>query len=210
MFSRKRWPVSLPVAIGAWGLAVVAGALTLGAHAGRPGDAGNPADRWPAESRIRFDATRPNLLIFLHPRCPCSRASLAELARVMARCGHRLTARAVLLQPSGATDGWADSDIVRDAAAIPGVLAFRDGDGDEARRFGAATSGHLMLHDAAGRLHHSGGITPARGHEGDSLGRDAVIDLIEAADGAEGRQCSPVFGCPLATPRTAPGRKDTR
>ncbi len=82
-------------------------------------------------------------------------------------------------------------------------------DGDEARRFGAATSGHVMLYDAAGRLHFSGGITPARGHEGDSLGRDAVIDLIEAYRSA-GRRCSPVFGCPLATPRTAPGPEDTR
>ena len=136
-------------------------------------------------------------------------ASLAELAHVMARCHDRLTARAVLLQPSGAPDGWADSEIVRDAAAIPGVLAFRDEDGDEARRFGAATSGHVMLYDAAGRLHFNGGITPARGHEGDSLGRDALIDLIEAY-GSAGARCSPVFGCPLATPRTAPGPKDTR
>ena len=209
MISLKKSPVSLSVAIGAWGLAVAAGVLTLGAHAGRPGDAGIPTDRWPKESRIRFDATRPNLLIFLHPRCPCSRASLAELARIVARGRDRLTARAVLLEPSGAPEGWADSDIAREAAAIPGVLTFRDEGGDEARRFGAATSGHVMLYDAAGRLQFSGGITPARGHEGDSLGRDAVIDLIDT-DASTSRPCSPVFGCPLATPRTNPGSRASR
>ena len=210
MISRKKSPASLSLAIGAWGLAVVAGVLTLGAHAGRPGDAGSPTDRWPKESRIRFDATRPNLLIFLHPRCPCSRASLAELARVMARGRDRLTARAVLLEPSGVPDGWADSDIARDAAAIPGVLAFRDEGGDEARRFGAATSGHVMLYDAAGRLHFSGGITPARGHEGDSLGRDAVIDLIEAHGVGGTASAAPCSAARSRRPVRLPDRRDAR
>lgn len=127
----------------------------------------------------------------------------------MTRCHDRLAARAVLLQPTGASAAWTDSNIARDAAAIPGVLVFRDVDGGEARRFGAATSGHVMLYNVSGRLLFSGGITPARGHEGDSLGRDAVTQLIEA-QGSAGRGCSPVFGCPLATPVTASGPKDTR
>ena len=181
MYSRKKSPASISIAIGAWGLAVVAGVLTLGAHAGRPGDAGSPG-RSLAEGEpdpVRRDPAEP-------PDLPAP--PLPVLAGQPRRAGPRHDAMAAIgsrpgrssCEPSGAPDGWADSDIARDAAAIPGVLTFRDEDGDEARRFGAATSGHVMLYDAAGRLHFSGGITPARGHEGDSLGRDAVIDLIEA------------------------------
>jgi hypothetical protein len=75
-----------------------------------------------------------------------------------------------------------------------------DGGGVEARRFRVATSGHVLLYDVRGLLIFSGGITAARGHRGDSYGRAAVHDRILNPEGT--RSGSPVFGCPLAAPRS--------
>src|SRR5579871_6313093 len=92
----------------AWGAVVVLALLYLEAYAARPGDSGAPPAVWPPESRIQRDGQRPTVLIFLHPRCPCSRASLAELVHVVERCGSRAPVHAVLLA-SEAFDRWGQS-----------------------------------------------------------------------------------------------------
>ena len=70
-----------------------------------------------------------------------------------------------------------------------------DFDSAEAKRFSATTSGHAMLFDRGGRLRFSGGITDARGHEGDNDGRDAVVSIINGGDRMPA--ATPVFGCSL-------------
>ena len=77
------WLASL--CFGGWLLA--SGIVVLEVHASRPGDAGTPSPRWPEGSPIPRVGSRPTLLIFLHPCCPCSRASVAELAHIMSRAG---------------------------------------------------------------------------------------------------------------------------
>jgi hypothetical protein len=150
---------------------------------------------------MRPDGRRPTLLIFLHPRCPCSRASLAELASVVDGCGGRAAARAILFAPR-------EARIPRDLRAAladrPELDVRLDPDGEEARRFGVATSGHVLLYDRGGALIYSGGITPGRGERGDNRGRAALLGLIMGEKGED--PGIPVFGCPLATPtpRTAP------
>ena len=68
-------------------------------------------------------------------------------------------------------------------------------DGVESGRFGAATSGQVLLYDPKGQLMFAGGLTPDRGHLGDSPGRQRILSLVKtgAADAKE----SLVFGCPL-------------
>jgi len=75
---------------------------------------------------------------------------------------------------------------------------MRDDDGVEAARFGAATSGQVILYDRDGRLLFSGGITASRGHAGDNDGRDAIVSLLGGGRGT--RHSSPVFGCSLLEP----------
>ena len=70
-----------------------------------------------------------------------------------------------------------------------------DLDGVEAQRFGAATSGQAFLYNQAGALLFKGGITASRGHSGDNLGRDAVVDLVTS--GVASVSAAPVFGCSL-------------
>ena len=192
--------------LGTWGLVVGAGMLALGGYP-RPGRAMPVRRRSDGRrgARSRRDARVPTLLIFLHPRCPCSRASLAELATLASRLGDRVSVRAVLLQLDRARGPGNGPDIEADLADVPRLTIWRDPGGEEARRFGISTSGHVLLYDRGGRLIFSGGITPARGHRGDNRGREAVLAAILGPAGESTE--SPVFGCPLATPRPIPSRE---
>jgi hypothetical protein len=163
-----------------------------------PGDPATAPDRWPAASQLERSPDRATLVMMARPHCPCTRASVHELARLMARVQGRLTAHVLLVRPADEPDGEERSDLWRAAAGIPGVDVVRDDDGAETGRFGALTSGQVVLYDASGRLLFAGGITPARGHEGDNAGRDAVVALVTGADDAP--RATPVYGCALTTP----------
>jgi hypothetical protein len=64
-------------------------------------------------------------------------------------------------------------------------------DGRESARVGVAV--HALLYDARGRLAFSGGITSARGYEGDNAGRHAIEALL--VDGTSTIARTSVFGC---------------
>jgi hypothetical protein len=178
-----------------WLLLVSAGLSVLWGYESAPGVAAKPPLRWPADSKIQPAQASPTLIMLAHPHCPCTRASLGELALLMARSQGRLTAYVLFLKPPGFSEDWEKTDLWQNAASIPGVKAIVDEGGAEARRFHAATSGQTILYDAEGRLLFSGGITASRGHSGDNAGRSAIMSLVnrEAAERAE----TFVFGCPL-------------
>jgi hypothetical protein len=90
---------------------------------------------------------------------------------------------------------WADSDLWRIATGIPGVKAVRDESGRETKIFHAAVSGETFLYDPNGKLRFHGGITGARGHEGDNAGLSAIEDIVNTGSSAVGG--TPVFGCSL-------------
>lgn len=189
---------ALLLATSAWVIAVGAGFKTLLDYASAPGSAANPVIDWPAQTRVPFDPARANLVMFAHPHCPCTRASIDSLTRIMMRCQGAIAAHVVYCRPAGFSEGWEQTDLWHSAAAIPGVHVLADEQGQEAQRFGAMTSGQVLLYSPRGVLVFSGGITIARGHMGDNAGQDAVIALVTGR-GADRIPC-PVYGCPLHTP----------
>lgn len=179
-----------------WVLVVGAGTFFLWGYESAPGVKSGPApSAFPAESGIPRDGTRPTLLMFAHPHCPCTRASLAELSRLMTVARGRAAAHVLFIRPKGAGVEWVESDLWASAASIPGVRVVADEGGREAARFGAGTSGLTLLYGADGRLLFSGGVTAARGHEGDNAGRDALAGLLTGEKGEAAE--TPVFGCQL-------------
>jgi hypothetical protein len=133
--------------------------------------------------------------MFVHPRCSCSRASLVELDRLLGRVRGLAAPTVVFVKPHGAPADFDDGALRAQAARLPGVTLADDGDGVEARRFGAATSGATLLYGRDGALVFDGGLTQVRGHEGDSFGEERIVALLTT--GRADRADSPVFGCPL-------------
>lgn len=178
-----------------WLAVVTTGLILLWQYQSTPGAVGAHAQAWPIDSGLRRAPAPATLVMAVHPRCVCSRASIGELARLMTRVQGRLSARVICIRPPGFPAGWEQTDLWHSAAAIPGVTVIADADGREARRFNLLTSGETLLFDRAGRLIFSGGITAARGHAGDNAGRATVVSLV-TRDSAEPQQ-SLVFDCPL-------------
>jgi hypothetical protein len=180
-----------------WCATVGSGLFGLTIYSTAPGEPDVAGADWPAGSGIPFDCRRPNLLVFLHPRCPCSRATLAELERAIASTEQRAAVNIVVLQLEQMPEKWGQTGIWRAGDAIPGAKILTDRRGDLARRFGAATSGQVLLYDNSGRLVFHGGITASRGHEGDNAGRAALVRAINGAGNAD--TWAPVFGCKLSS-----------
>jgi hypothetical protein len=182
-----------------WLAAVVGGLAALDAYKSRPGTAGHAPGLFADRSLGAHSGGKPRLMMFLHPKCPCSRASLSELAQIVSRKSGKIALEVVFVRPEGTGADWSNTSLREQAGAIPGAHLVDD-DGTLAHRLGAETSGYVVLYDAAGKLLFSGGITRSRGHEGDSLGRHAICALLDGdADAAVGSK-TPVFGCPLFAP----------
>jgi hypothetical protein len=153
------------------------------------------SDRWPAAVNITRDATRPTMVLFLHPRCPCSRATLAEVDRLLAGREDQFSLHIVFVRPPGTGESWEKSSLYETALKFRGAVVTSDIDGVEAARFGATTSGEALLYAADGSLLFHGGVTPSRGHEGDNSGRAALASLIST--GRANCKETAVFGCSL-------------
>lgn len=178
-----------------WLVAVSGGLWILWGYENTPGVSAKPPMLWPADSRIERSQQRATLIMMVHPHCPCTRATMSELAEIMAHAQGRLNAYVLFLKPAGFSDDWEKTDLWQSAASIPGVSVMIDDDGVEARRFNSSTSGQAMLYDAKGHLLFSGGITGSRGHSGDNAGQSAIVSFVNA--GAADRTETFVFGCPL-------------
>ena len=193
---RRQWVL---VAIGIlWLCAVATGLRILLDYKTTPGVAAAAPGRWPADTPIRRDRGRATLIILAHPHCPCTQASIGELALLMAQVQGRVSAYVLFFKPTGYSEEWEKSDLWRSAAAIPGVTVLGDDGGIEAVRFHAPISGQTLLYDAEGRLLFSGGITASRGHAGDNAGRSAIVSLLTT--GVAERIETPIFGCSLHDP----------
>jgi hypothetical protein len=164
-------------------------------YSATPSAAASPSAFWPRESAIKPAPDRATLVMLAHPHCPCTRASLSELARLVTRLPTELAVHVLFVKPSGVAKDWESTDIFRAATTIPGADVHIDEQGREAALFHAATSGETVVYGRDGHLLFHGGITGSRGHEGDNPGRDRIIALLTtgSADEAE----SDVFGCSL-------------
>ncbi|MEY2439021.1 MAG: hypothetical protein QOI34_406, partial [Verrucomicrobiota bacterium] len=159
----------------AWIVALSFSARSLLSYESAPGAVGKVPSTWPSRSKIQLSPNGDTLVMLAHPHCPCTRASIGELAQVIAHVQGKIKAYVLFLHPDDSPGDWDNTDLTRSAAQIPGVTLVADLNGVEARRFGAETSGQTLLFDSTGRLLFHGGITESRGHAGGNAGENAII-----------------------------------
>src|SRR5688572_13616042 len=123
-----------------WMVLVCVGLAVLMDYDNRPGAPADAPGAWPAQSRLARATDGPTLVMLAHPRCDCTRASLSELAELLARAERKPRTLIVFIKPGRTGADWEQSALWRQASAIPGVSLLRDDAGIEARRFGVETS----------------------------------------------------------------------
>lgn len=180
-----------------WALLVMTGMYYLMVHSFICGPRGENPRRWPLDSKLPHSKTKPTLLLFMHPLCPCSTSSLEELERILADCHGRMKTIIVFPVENDVLSIEASS-LYRAARNTRDAEVLVDTMGIEARYFGAATSGHAFLYSPSGRLCFEGGITASRGHSGDNVGRSAIQEWLKS--GRSEIKSTPVFGCGLLNP----------
>ena len=200
-FGKTLW---LPVAIVTWAAAVAIGWRLILDYEFKP-ESPNLAvatSWWPADTNLVTAPNRPTILFFVHPKCPCTRASLSELERIwvlreaMTISPPQLIVVATV--PSNATSDWLTSRTLERANKLSDSKLVIDTEGREAQRFGAMTSGTVMWFDDVGRRLFAGGITAGRGHEGDNAGRKSIEDLLRGSTRLV--VSMPALGCKLCLP----------
>jgi hypothetical protein len=182
-------------AFAVWLCGASVGAVLMAKFSRIPGPAANAPAHWPAQSAIVLSRTNSTLVMFAHPHCTCTEASVGELERLMERTQGRISAHVLFLKPAELSANWTDTALWRRASGIPGVTVQMDTDGAEAQRFGSTTSGETMVYGADGHLLFHGGITISQGHEGDNHGLNAIVALSKTRSVRMAR--TPVFGCSL-------------
>jgi hypothetical protein len=181
-----------------WTGAAIFGGRALLNYESTPGKVGVVSSSWPEESAIHLAGDRPTLVMAVHPQCPCTQASVAELAQVVAQTQNKARVIVLFYAPQsaeGTTGDWMNTSLHRAVAQIPAVNVVPDVDGIEARRFGAETSGHTFLFDSKGGLLFNGGITASRGHSGENIGENNIVSMINNRTANQTRTL--VFGCSL-------------
>lgn len=179
----------------AWALILACGFGGLVSYQMRAGAPAIAPDVWPADVDLPFDSQRYNLVMFAHPKCPCSEASLEELKVVLTRRREEIKSTICFFAPEGVPEDWAQTGLVRAARDIPSLNVVVDRKGTITAKFGALTSGQILMFDGRGHRIFAGGITGSRGHAGDNRGRSLVLAL--AKNEVCGAGLTPVYGCAL-------------
>src|SRR3569833_65264 len=158
MDARRGW---VTAAFVLWGIVVAAGVAEMAHYEETPGVQRSAPKRWPEGSALSRARDGVTVVMFIHPKCPCRRASEAQLAEIM--------------------------------RAAPATTRFSvSTDLAEARRFGAKTSGQVVVYDAHGELRFSVGFSFARGQAGKNIGQEIVDALVHG--GRPERTTTPVNG----------------
>ena len=184
--------------IGSWFCGVMSGFGSLLYYNTTPDASADPPTQYSDQLASAVDREQSRLLLFAHPRCPCTRATLNTLAEIIADSPVHPNVEVIFTIPKSADSEWTKSDIVRQAEGMTGVHVVADTDGKLAEHFGVKTSGHVLLYDREHRLQFSGGITPGRGHSGWSLGSRAVCSALQNEPLAT--RSTAVYGCKLVVP----------
>jgi hypothetical protein len=196
-------PVAMTVSVAA----TLSGMAFLLAFNGTAGIETASPGLWPEGTALERSHTGQTMLVFAHPFCSCTGATLQELDAVLAPRRFRRKPPLVSILFARTDPAWRPGDLWRRAAkltiASPGGSLRWDEGGSEARVFGVQTSGLVLLYDARGLLLFQGGITGSRGHVGNNYGAERLANALDSGLPPAGSwseaagSWSQVFGCAL-------------
>lgn len=206
------------------GAAIVAWLAGIGLSLGWWEAYDRQVDEWPACSPLSTSGTDHwQIQMFVHPHCPCSRASVRELRQWLQHpgwkeLGTRPQVIIWIVRPPEADVGWEQGELFTQIQRWDEVQVLVDPAGCEAQRWGVAVSGHVLVIDPQGQVRFRGGLTRGRGQEGNRIVSRHPAQVLSIRQhvpanplSKEGEKrgdssvaivpvVAPVYGCPLWTP----------
>src|SRR6202140_3019570 len=92
-----------------WLFAICFGSVALLRYENRPSEANVALRMWPAQSKLPLNENLPTLILFAHPKCPCTRATLGELSLLIARCSKKVATIVIFTKPADVDGNWVDT-----------------------------------------------------------------------------------------------------
>lgn len=182
-----------------WGFLLAVLFFALIAYGTTPGPSGFPPLESPSTDvsgvSRRTDSAHWEVVMAVHPKCPCTVASVNELKRMLTAIDNDVNCRFLVFHPGQTKPGWINGKITSRLSQIPRSTVQADQAGKVANELGMHTSGAVVVFDPSGKTRFHGGITVSRNHEGDNLGVRAISMLIQGQ--TPPLATTPVFGCRL-------------
>lgn len=136
----------------------------------------------------------PLTLLFLHPECPCSDASIYEITQ-MQKLNSEMNFKIIISYPKNTYNKWVSSNRAkRQLLKNKSIELIDDKNNVLSDAFGASTSGVTLIFKEENNLVFAGGITPSRGH----LGRTIAHEIIKEASLFSFTK-NEVYGCSINT-----------
>ncbi len=150
---------------------------------------------WPSVTRIEHDNRHSSLLVFIHPRCQCSRSIVDQVLSVTETAEVPIRATFVFYCPDGEPDEWVQNESWSRLNDAGKYTLLVDRGGIEAERFNASSSGHCLLFDINRRLLFSGGLAAGK----DGMPSPPALDALgtHLSGRREAVSAFPVVGCDL-------------
>ncbi|MBS1969160.1 MAG: hypothetical protein JSU04_02570 [Bdellovibrionales bacterium] len=148
-------------------------------------------------SLIQLTSQQPTLIMFAHPQCPCTKASITELQGIAQKLRGHVNIKIFFIHPASKDRGWVESSSWALAKKIPDAQVLADPRGMMAKMFSARVSGETLLYSKEGELLFEGGITPSRGHIGENHGTQSIVEAVQT--GASSIKKTQIYGCSLFT-----------
>src|SRR4051794_27195181 len=117
MFRRGR-TIVVASGLAIWLAATVTTLVLIARYKATPGELGSAPDAWPGASAIQPTPGLANVVLFAHPQCPCTKASMTELARLADELGPTAAIHVVLVRPADAEVGFEEGTLADRARAI--------------------------------------------------------------------------------------------
>lgn len=183
------------ISLSAWLIACAAVLGILISYANAGGDQGGLPAGWTPAPELDAPDDRAMLLVFAHPKCPCTRATMSAIERLQRDVPGTFATRVVFYEPADANGSWRETDLWARAGKLVDAKAIADPQGLLTANAGAVVSGCVALFDVHGVLRFWGGLTPSRGHEGESLGMSTIRSILNGDETKHAR--ASVFGCDI-------------
>src|SRR5438552_1238510 len=103
-----------------WLVAVFVCVYLLALHELTPGRVGKVGG-WPGSHLVALGHGTKTLLVFIHPGCPCTEATMTELRRILDENGNLVRASVLAFRPSAAASNWERTDLYERLVRFPDV-----------------------------------------------------------------------------------------